>query len=122
MSETPLLNPNAPALRQDGTLKDASELVWFNSPSDEHPINYTADQAVSILTMALASFRNLVVLQEPPIPAPMFTTGVRPRRARKLTEKAAAAAAAAQGSSAESDEPMQKGSPISCLVCYIFTY
>jgi hypothetical protein len=28
---------DTPALRADGTLKDASELDWLNSPSDKHP-------------------------------------------------------------------------------------
>src|SRR4051812_19949742 len=32
-------NPNAPALNDDGTLKDAKEIEWINSPSDKsHPI------------------------------------------------------------------------------------
>ncbi|KAF8879217.1 hypothetical protein CPB84DRAFT_1751722 [Gymnopilus junonius] len=30
------MDPDAPALNTDGTLKDASEIQWFNSPSDEH--------------------------------------------------------------------------------------
>ncbi|KAF8874249.1 hypothetical protein CPB84DRAFT_1753009 [Gymnopilus junonius] len=34
------MDPDAPALNTDGTLKDASEIQWFNSPSDEcHTIN-----------------------------------------------------------------------------------
>jgi hypothetical protein len=28
-------DPDAPALNDDGTLKDATELEWINSPSDE---------------------------------------------------------------------------------------
>jgi len=28
-------NPDAPALNDDGTLKDAKEIEWINSPSDE---------------------------------------------------------------------------------------
>ena len=30
------LIPFGDACREDGTLKDASEMVWLNSPSDEH--------------------------------------------------------------------------------------
>ena len=29
------MSPENPALRPDGTLKDASEIEWLNSPSDE---------------------------------------------------------------------------------------
>jgi hypothetical protein len=36
MPSTP--DPDAPALNPDGTLKDASELEFFNSPSDKIPI------------------------------------------------------------------------------------
>ena len=31
-------SPEAPALHPDGTLKDASEITWYNSPSDATPI------------------------------------------------------------------------------------
>ena len=31
-----MVDPDAPALNSDGTLKDASEMVWPHSPSDEH--------------------------------------------------------------------------------------
>jgi hypothetical protein len=33
-----MLDPDVPALNDDSTLKDATELEWINSPSDEsHP-------------------------------------------------------------------------------------
>jgi hypothetical protein len=48
MSENPPPNADTPALRPDGTLKEASEIVWFNSPSDEHPIGFVANQEVNI--------------------------------------------------------------------------
>ncbi len=34
--------PEDPALQPDGTLKDASELTWFHSPSDTLPIGVGA--------------------------------------------------------------------------------
>jgi len=37
MSDYPS-SPEAPALHPDGTLKDASEITWYNSPSDATPI------------------------------------------------------------------------------------
>lgn len=37
-----------PTLQPDGTLKEASEIVWFNSPSDKHPIGFVANQEVNI--------------------------------------------------------------------------
>lgn len=36
-------SPDAPALRPDGTLRDASEMVWFHSPSDNHPMNFVGN-------------------------------------------------------------------------------
>ena len=35
LSHLSMPEPDAPALRPDGTLKDASEIDWIHSPSDE---------------------------------------------------------------------------------------
>lgn len=35
------------ALNTDGTLKDAQEIQFFNSPSDKHPISSTVPRSIS---------------------------------------------------------------------------
>ena len=38
-----LLKPDGDTVNDDGSLKQADEISWFNSPSDEHPLHNPED-------------------------------------------------------------------------------
>jgi hypothetical protein len=71
-------NLETPALNADGTLKDASEIPWFNSPSDTAPLNSAPAEPPASPTPQAATWRFMT----PIIPSDLG----RSSKKRPLTE------------------------------------